>query len=201
MFKNIGVILLLVALSLNQFNCTEKSELSDPSLEEEQRVRQNGQKIAGSLLISLQKELKKTIEKDGMVAALSVCNLKASQLTDSIKQSTNDVFSLKRTSLRFRNPANSPDNGEREALIFFQKSLINTGSLPEDRIIKIYDTNGQYFRYYKPLLTKPICLNCHGQSEKMASDVSYTLKKLYPEDYATGYSVDQFRGLVSISMR
>ena len=150
MFKNIGVTFFLVALSFNQSSCTENLEISNLSQFEEQRVRQIGQKIAESLLTSLQKELKKTIEKDGMVASLSVCNLRASQLTDSINYSTDEVVSLKRTSFRYRNPANAPDALEREALLFFQKSLLNTGSLPQDRIIKINSTDGQYFRYYKP---------------------------------------------------
>jgi hypothetical protein len=201
MFKNIGVILLFVALSLNLSRCTEKLEVSNLPPAEEQRVRQIGQKIAGSLLMSLQKELKKTIENDGMVAALSICNLRASQLTDSIKHSIDGVVSLKRTSLRYRNPVNSPDAGEREALISFQKSFIKTGILPEDMIIKINGTNEQNFRYYKPLLIKPLCLNCHGHPEKIAPEVANYLKKLYPEDHATGYSIDQFRGLVSISIK
>ena len=76
-----------------------------------------------------------------------------------------------------------------------------TGNLPVDMIEKINDTSGTHFRYYTPLVIKPLCLNCHGQADNIASEVAYKLKKIYPEDHATGYTIDQFRGVVRVSVR
>ena len=201
MLKNNVIITLILVAVFNLMSCTEKFKPSNLSQEEEQRVRKIGQTTAGILLKSLQKELKTTITNDGMLAALSVCNISAIQLTDSIKRSVDEVIEIKRTSLRFRNPKNSPDDGEREGLIYFQKKILKTGKMPEDMIIKVNDTKGQYYRYYKPLTIKPLCLSCHGQSDSIVPELSDHLQKLYPQDHATGYSIDQFRGLISITVR
>jgi hypothetical protein len=193
-----GQMILLFCLG---FICNDKLEISQPSPSEEQSIRQIGQQTAGILLNSLQNELKAAISNEGMLAAISICNIKAMHLTDSIKQSIDEVFEVKRTSLRYRNPNNAPDALERDILVHFQSSLLKTGSLPEAVIEKINDTSNPHFRYYKPLAIKSICLNCHGQSDNITSEVFYRLKKLYPEDRATGYTIDQFRGMVSISIR
>jgi hypothetical protein len=113
----------------------------------------------------------------------------------------NDVIEIKRTSLRFRNPKNAPDQYEREALKYFQTIYLKTGKVSEALIQKINKNSSTHFRFYKPLTMKSLCLNCHGRSENIAPNITYQIKKLYPEDYAQGYQVDDFRGLVRVSIK
>jgi hypothetical protein len=175
-------------------SCNEDRQISKVTQAEEEKIREIGQKTTNLVLKTLQKELKTTIENEGMLAALSVCNNKAKKLTDSISRSMDSIVEVKRTSLRYRNPRNAPDAEERKAIAYFQSTLLQSGKLSEDLIEKVGEASSAYFRYYKPLVVKSLCLNCHGPSEMIAPGILYRLKKLYPGDHATGYKIDQLRG-------
>jgi len=192
---------IIFILGLTLLMCNNEPHTIKPSSAEEQRIQENGEKAVGVLLKIVQKELKTTIEEKGLVAALSVCDDKALYLTDSVANSMNGVLEIKRTSLRYRNPENAPDTYERNVLSYFQSTLLETGNLPEDMIEKVSSDTTTHFRYYRPLVVKSLCLNCHGQSENISPEVAYRLKRLYPKDHATGYSIDQFRGVVRVSIR
>lgn len=51
--------------------------------------------------------------------------------------------------------------------------------------------------FYAPiLLAAPVCLQCHGRPEKdIAPATMAAIKKLYPEDKATGFQLGDLRGL------
>jgi hypothetical protein len=190
-------ILLFVSFLLS---CSKDSQVSNPTPSEAEEVRQVGEKVTGLLLKTLQNELKTTIEEKGIVAALAVCNSRALYLTDSLAKSIGGIAEIKRTSFRYRNPKNAPDANERRVLAYFQSTLFETGQLPLDLIEKIKGET-THFRYYKPLVIKSLCLNCHGSSGMIDSEIDYSIKKRYPGDHATGYTIDQFRGLVRITLR
>ena len=46
---------------------------------------------------------------------------------------------------------------------------------------------------------EPVCLVCHGQD--LAPEVRATLEQYYPDDWATGYSLGQVRGAISLSKK
>ena len=54
--------------------------------------------------------------------------------------------------------------------------------------------------YYKTIKTAmPACLKCHGNAEtEINQATSEKLQKLYPNDLATGYQLNDFRGLWKI---
>jgi hypothetical protein len=182
-------------------SCSEEPHISSVSQTEEAKIREIGQSVTNHLLKTLQTELKTTIANDGMLAALSVCNDKAINLTESVTQFNDNIIEIKRTSFRFRNPENAPDTHERKTLSYYQSTLLKTGHLPEDIIEKIDGDSLSHYRYYKPLVIKSLCLNCHGQSDMIAPEISDHLKKLYPKDHATGYKIDYFRGLIRVSIK
>ena len=181
--------------------CDDDLQVKKISQEDEIRVRELGQKATSLFMNTLQGKLKSTISRDGMLAAISVCNYSAPNLTDSIGRSMENIIEVKRTSFRYRNPENAPDNHEIRALRYFQKSIYTTGKLPDYFIEKVSTESSTELRYYKPLVIKSICLNCHGPSEIVASDLSYQIKRLYPQDHAIGYQLDQFRGLIRVSIK
>jgi hypothetical protein len=193
--------LIIPVLLVVLFSCKKESTVSEITEAEESKIRAIGQKATTELLNTLQKKLKSTIQNHGMMRAINVCNIEALSLTDSIQQATDDILEIKRTSLRYRNPANAPDANERNALSYFQKTFLQSGNLPNDLIEKTIDGSSIEYHYYKPLTMKPLCLSCHGKTERVDPDLFHQIKKLYPRDKATGYSVNQFRGLVHITIR
>jgi hypothetical protein len=193
--------LIIPVLLFLLLSCKEESRISEISEAEEAKIREIGQKAAAQLLKSLQTKLKTTIANQGMMRAINVCNFEALNLTDSIQHTMNDVIEIKRTSLRFRNPKNAPDPLEREALTVISSIFQRTGNIPEDYIEKVNNDSLAYFRYYKPLTIKALCLNCHGPSDQIDNNVKYQLRKLYPQDHAIGYKLNQLRGLVRISIK
>ena len=56
---------------------------------------------------------------------------------------------------------------------------------------------GDNFRYLQAQGVEPICLVCHGQN--LAEPVTATLQQYYPDDWATGYSLGQVRGAISLT--
>ena len=88
-----------------------------------------------------------------------------------------------------------------KALNSFQSALFKTGRLPEDMIKMITEGSEIHYRYYKPLMMKPLCINCHGKTEMLSPDLLYRIKQLYPSDNAIGYKIDQFRGVLRVSIK
>ena len=59
------------------------------------------------------------------------------------------------TSLRPINPANAPDEWEKQALRTFTKA--------DDLFFSLAEMNGEeYLRYMRPFIVAPACLKCHG---------------------------------------
>lgn len=53
--------------------------------------------------------------------------------------------------------------------------------------------------YYKPILTAmPACLQCHGNEEQIEPETWKKIQALYPEDKATGYGLNELRGMWKI---
>lgn len=141
----------------------------------------------------LGKNLMGTIQKKGTVAALEFCNERAYPLTDSMAT----VFSanIKRVSDKPRNPKNVANTKELTYIEKFKTDLSNKVELKP-----IVDEVEGEVKFYYPITTNTMCLQCHGApNAELQSETYKALKKLYPSDQATGYDVDQVRGIWSIS--
>jgi len=57
---------------------------------------------------------------------------------------------------------------------------------------------GTSWRYMKALPVMQLCTNCHGPADALAPAVKARLQAEYPHDKATGYSVGQIRGAVTV---
>lgn len=154
---------------------------------------------ADSAIMSLGKALKTNLldqmKRNGVDSAISFCAKEAIPLTEKINHKFDGVI-LKRTSSKFRNSNNRPDSLELEAIKYFESMLAESGRLPENYLQKFIHERKPSYRYYKPLKTGGLCLNCHGGEENIASSVKQLLHKRYPGDKATGYKLDEFRGLM-----
>jgi len=178
----------------------QKSVESQPTPAEAQKVAAIGEAAAGKLKQTLVAELTAAMQSGGTGAAIEVCSNKALQLTQSIVDSSENVLAVKRTTFKYRNPQNAPDEWDAQALQVYEAAAQKGEALPPSYIQKIQREGETTFRYYQPLLTAGLCLNCHGDPNMLTQEVSAQLAALYPDDKATGYKEGDFRGLIRVSV-
>ncbi len=170
---------------------------TSPSPEKVAGLNEDARKAAGGLIQTLGGELKAAMTAGGPVGAIGVCKEKSPQIAAAAMEKSG--MKIKRVSLRNRNPKGVPDAWETQAMADLEKRLA-AGEKPETLDMHAVVANGdsKEFRYAKALVTQPICLNCHGDPEKMPPDVKAKLASEYPNDKAVGYSAGMIRGLLSI---
>ena len=155
-----------------------------------------GRQIAEAAQLSLGKKLKETMLNEGVHEAIRYCNIQAYPLVDSLSKTYR--ASIKRVSLKLRNPDDAPDSLENVLLNAYQYSVDNDMAL-QDNIVSL---NDKFLLYTKPILIgDPVCLICHGKKGSEVSDETLSLiKSLYPYDSATGYKMTDLRGMWSIRL-
>lgn len=152
------------------------------------------------LLTTLKSSLDSALATGDTKAAVETCSVIGQSIAKGISDKNN--ISIKRVSLKNRNPNGKPDSFEKESLIEFD-NLKNSNTLkPSHETFSIVNENGvKYFRYMKPIVTAKTCLQCHGNPEQIKEEVKSTLLKNYPKDLATGYKEGDVRGAVSVKIK
>ena len=179
--------------------CKVKNEVNlKPT--DKKKIVEIGELTANRLLMTLKGELVKTL-KDDPSKAIDVCSQKAIPLTKKVEEEVDHGIKIKRTSFKYRNPSNAPDTYEKEALKYFEENLKEKGSLPKYYIQKVKEEDGKvYYRYYKPLKVKAVCLTCHGEKKYIDENIYKKIKSIYPNDKAINYKVGDFRGVIRVSI-
>lgn len=150
---------------------------------------ERGLKYALDTKSVLGKNLMGKIQSEGTISALQFCSTKAIHLTDSLSKVHHALIS--RITDKPRNQANMATEDELSHLRFFKK-LISEGQEPESIIS---EENGKTYFYY-PILTNSMCMQCHGKPNiDIENSTLAAIKANYPEDKATGYSVNEVRGM------
>lgn len=154
-------------------------------------------KVATSVPPKLLAILTEEIGKSGPDGAILVCRDKAPQLAKAASEETG--WSIRRVSLKNRNPRAVPDAWERAALEDFDRRAASGEAPATLEKAEIVTENGrQSYRYMRALPTQPLCLNCHGLPEQLSPAVKEKLKALYPDDKAVGYRPGEIRGAMTI---
>ena len=170
--------------------------IGELSEEERDTALEKGRQAADALVQSLlNAQLKSAMEAGGPENAIQVCQQVAQPMTASTANAFEGV-SIRRTSLKVRNPANAPDAIDRELLEAWQVGHDAGHKLPQEDIVR----DGGVARYYKPIGVKALCLNCHGDRSVLKPEVVALLKQHYPEDQAHGYREGDFRGVVRVDV-
>ncbi len=140
---------------------------------------------------SLGRELKLGLQAGGPAYAIGVCNVNAPTIAASIGSERG--WEVGRTSLRIRNPGNSPDAWERHVLETFEERLISGEKATGMEYYEVVQQNGaRVFRYMKAIPTVEMCESCHGSD--LDKSVKERLRDLYPMDQARGYRAGDIRG-------
>lgn len=138
----------------------------------------------------LQHTLKRSMQADGPVAAISVCNTEAPQIAAGLSEGD---WQVGRTALKIRNPANTANDWEVSVMQSFSEQL-SAGADP--KTLEASKQEGGRFYYMKAIATGPVCLACHG--ENIASPLAEKLDQLYPQDQARGFRQGQLRGAFTL---
>ena len=145
---------------------------------------------------ALQGRLSAAMADGGPTAAIEACNIAAPEIAREASAARG--WSVGRTSLKLRNPANAPDAWELAVLHDFEARKAageDPGTL--DHAETVVADGQRTFRYMKAIPTQPVCTVCHGTS--IAPEVMARLDALYPEDRARGFTVGDIRGAFSIT--
>ncbi|WP_232778373.1 c-type heme family protein [Salegentibacter sediminis] len=160
---------------------------------QENTLAKTGMEIAQATQQQLGKNLKKALKEGGPLHALEFCNVEAIPLTAQMEKEHNAV--IKRVSDKNRNPANAANKEEKYYITHFKQAIRN-GREPAPVVIP----KGEKNKFYYPIVTNKMCLQCHGKPEEMKPEVLQKIKELYPEDRALGYSENEVRGIWSIKL-
>lgn len=160
---------------------------------QENTLAKTGMEIAQATQQQLGQNLMKAIEEGGPIHALAFCNVEAIPLTAQMEEEHNAV--IKRVSDKNRNPDNAA-NKEEEYYITHFKHNMKEGTEPAPVVIPKEGKS----KFYYPIVTNKMCLQCHGKPEEMKPEVLQKIKELYPEDKALGYSENEVRGIWSIEL-
>jgi hypothetical protein len=155
----------------------------------------DARRMSAELADTLRRQLAAELGQGGFQGAVEVCSKIGQDIPRQYSEQPG--VSIRRVSLRYRNPQNRPDEYEQQQLEKFDQ-LKQTGRLQNDYHEVVPTPAGRELRYMKPLLAADMCLNCHGPSEKIPDGVNAILARLYPEDRATGYRSGDVRGAISV---
>ena len=145
---------------------------------------------------SLKGQLQAAMKAGGPVTAIEVCNVQAPAIARSLADKSG--WEVERTSLKLRNPANSPDIWEQAVLEQFDARKAAGETVETMEFHEVVDAEGvNTFRYMKAIPTGEVCLKCHGS--EIDPQVQAELVRYYPSDEATGYALGDIRGAFTLS--
>jgi Protein of unknown function (DUF3365) len=185
--------LILAALATTALS----TALTLPALADEAPWVGEARKIASAMPPKLLGVLQEEIHKGGPESAINVCREKAPQMAKAASEQSG--WNIRRVSLKNRNPKATPDTWEKAVLDEFERRVVageNPISLEKSELVA--DGEQKIQRYMKALPTQDLCLACHGSAEAIPPAVSEQLRKLYPNDKATGYAAAEIRGAITL---
>jgi len=174
-------------------NYTQHGKSVSQLPEQDQTYADIGMSYAKSTKATLGKNLMGAIQKEGVLHALSFCNVQAMPLTDSMATKHNAI--IKRVSDQNRNPSNQANEVEKSYIDLYKQTL-QDGEEPEPIVTEENDK----VNFYYPIVTNAMCLKCHGTpGREIQPKTLQKIQALYPDDKAIGYTVNEVRGMWSIS--
>jgi hypothetical protein len=156
--------------------------------------RQQGLTAAMQTKAALGSQLMQAMQAGGPENAVAFCNTQAIPITTGMSETLG--LAVTRVSDRPRNPDNAASQEEREIIADLKQAMASgEGAAPVMR-----EHADQVVGYY-PIVTNGMCLACHGQK---GTDISVATQSVidmkYPKDQATGYGVNELRGLFVVEM-
>lgn len=177
----------------------EKSASQKEASQKEETLKQEyllkGGEIANLSQSELLKNVSMAMKKGGPGYAIEFCNLHALALKDSLSCLNN--CQIQRIASKYRNPEDRPKTEkEKEQLDLYQIAFQKGESLKAE--VHLYSDRVEY---YQPIMiAMEACLKCHGDPGKqIAEETIKEINARYPDDLATGFAMNDFRGAWKIT--
>jgi major membrane immunogen (membrane-anchored lipoprotein) len=167
--------------------------LTSAATADNKAVKMEGISYIKQLGGALKSELKAHMKKDPSgLEALAFCTASADKITQDVNAKLPEYAKVRRTALKVRNDkVNSPDATDEKVMKAYEEAIAAKRFSPKDiKVVEVGDTT----RIYKPLVTKKVCLKCHGSD--LSPKISEALKSAYPNDKATGFKEGDLRGVI-----
>jgi len=142
---------------------------------------------------ALKSHMKANMKAGGPVQAAGFCLKEASKIAKKVNESYPKGVSVKRVSLKYRNPADKPTADEAKELEQIQRDVDAHKTIPK-MIVKEVAKNS--YKVYKPIFI----LTCHGDAQTRDPEAYKLIKAKYPHDKAIGYKKGDFRGAFVITI-
>lgn len=203
--QHLVLSILFIGLALWVWSCGAPSPppagengAADALLEEEKKdLLVLGSGFAATAFDSLSTRLKGALQGEGPTGAVAYCQVAAEDILSAVAFTSDRELhpEVRRSSLRWRSPANEPTAKQRNILEFMQRSHL-AGEAVEARV----ELEDHRVHYYQPIFIQPLCLACHGKpGEDIGDETLATIDVLYPNDRARGYRAGDLRGIWHIS--
>ena len=180
-------VALIFAWTLLAAACSEPSP--DPAAVA--AARQRAETAAASLTGALLAELSAALAAGPAHEAVQVCATAAQPIAERAR--AEHGMRIGRTALRVRNLRNAPDAAERAVL---ERWAADPAAADWSEVVAGED--GPELRWMRPIRLMPLCSQCHGDpATEIAPATLEAIRRLYPEDRATGFAVGELRGAVS----
>ncbi len=159
-----------------------------------------------TVMPALMKQVAGRVKSDGFASAVEFCNEKAPGLEGDFNSSLKEKFvkeynladySFKRTALKLRNPKNAPDSLEKSVMQQWQKDLAEGKEIG----LVMKKVGDKYYGMMPVKIPSPLWLGCHGTPDTIDAEAAKKIRELYPEDKATGFSVGDLRGALSVEIK
>jgi len=178
---------LLVLILFIYCSASVSAPADDPALEAQARA------LARQFVSELKPQLKQAMNEGGPGNAIEVCASVAPRIADRL--SAESGWLVRRVSLKSRNASRGqPDAWENSVLHEFNQRQ-RRGE--KAATLNYSAMDGKRYRYMQAQVVEPLCLVCHGKG--LSESVQDTLGQYYPDDWATGYSLGEIRGAISLA--
>ena len=162
--------------------------LAQPQADSPKAMVAEARSLVKSFGGSLKQALQAAIKEGGLTNGIGVCKTVAPEIASN---NSSGGWVISRTSLKVRNPENTPTDWQEIQLLAMDRQPVKNGKPVE--VWQVSEASGQpAFQYMSAIPTQKLCLGCHGKS--IAPEVKAKLAELYPEDKAPGFSEGDLRG-------
>lgn len=179
--KKIILSTIVVAMSATLLSATTNQE-----------IQQEAKAAIMKMGKTLKMHMKQNMKAGGPLQAASFCSEKARGLAKKVNASYEKGISVKRVSLKYRNPADKPMADETKVLEELHSAFNAKKELPK---MVVKEVGKNHYKVYKPIfIDKGVCLTCHGTGDARDKQAYKLIKAKYPDDKAVGYKMGDLRG-------
>ena len=189
-FRGVAVASLIVLACSMTAGCRYDAESGAEAIADASADTQAGQAAAAAKMLGgrLKARLVETMQAEGPVAAIEVCNVEAPVIAADVGTALG--LDVGRTSLQVRNVMNRPEPRERKVLVRWAEAV--AAGTPVGELAPHVEGADDSFLWMKPIGVEGPCLVCHG--ETISEPVATAIAARYPSDRATGYRLGDLRG-------